>query len=87
MINSSGEEEQDESEDMEDEEAALADDLLDEVGDDTDADASLEGFGILPETDADEDEEAEEDEHGEGDDLEEDAEDVDFDRFDDVDEM
>jgi ribonuclease E len=72
-----------------DEDATLADDLLDEVsGDDAADDEELmEGFGILPEVDdADDDKDDEEDEDGE-ESLEEDAEDVDFDRFDDVDEM
>ena len=64
-----------------DDEATLDDDLLDEVsGDDVVADDDLmEGFGILPE----EEEKDEEEEES----LEEDAEDVDFDRFDDVDEL
>ncbi len=74
---------------LNDEDATLADDLLDEVGgDETVADDELmEGFGILPdEPETEEDEE--EDEDGDSDDeLEEDAEDVDFDRFDDFDEM
>jgi hypothetical protein len=71
-----------------DEDATLADDLLDEVGgDDAVADDDLmEGFGILPEVEVEEEEKDEEDEEGD-EALEEDAEDVDFDRFDDVDEM
>lgn len=73
-----------EPEEIGDDEATLADDLLDEVaGDDTEDDA-LEGFGILPiKEDADEEEDEEE-----GDaELEDDAEDVEFDAFDDIDEM
>jgi hypothetical protein len=71
-----------------DEDATLADDLLDEVsGDDTADDEDLmEGFGILPEADETEEDEDDEDEDAE-ESLEEDAEDVDFDRFDDIDEM
>ncbi len=73
----------------EDEDATLADDLLDDVGgDETDTEDDLmEGFGILPESDTDDEEEDDEDSLEEDEDLEEDAEDVDFDRFDDVDEM
>lgn len=72
-----------------DEEATLDDDLLDEVsGDDADADADLmEGFGILPEGEEEEEKENDDEEQESDDELEEDAEDVDFDRFDDVDEM
>lgn len=79
----------------EDEDAALADDILDEVEEDsTDiAEDDMEGFGHIEEvvekdkkedeTDEDEDEEdADRDAP-----LEEDAEDVDFDTFDDIDEM
>ncbi len=75
---------------MDDEDATLADDLLDEVGDEEDEiDPSLEGFGILPEAETkDEDEEEkDEDEISDEESLEEDAEEVDYDRFDDVDEM
>lgn len=79
----------DEVETPEDEEATLADDILDEVEEEV-ADVvepgDLEGFGLIAET-ADVEEVAE-DEKEEGDvPLEEDAEDVDFDTFDDVDEM
>jgi hypothetical protein len=72
-----------------DEEAALADDLLDEVGDDSAvADDDLEGFGLLSEDEVEEeDEEEEEDSEDEDASLDEDAEDVDFDTFDDIDEM
>jgi hypothetical protein len=81
--------EEEELETPEDEDAALADDVLDEVESGTDAvDAAeeIEGFGLIadPVDDEEEDEEKEE----EGDEaLEEDAEDVDFDTFDDIDEM
>jgi hypothetical protein len=73
-----------------DEDATLADDLLDEVSDDEVVadDELMEGFGILPEAAVEEDEEEEDKEGEDGDEpLEEDAEDVDFDRFDDVDEL
>jgi hypothetical protein len=72
-----------------DEDATLADDLLDEVGadDEDDTDPSLEGFGILPEPDEDDEEEDDEEKLEEDESLEDDAEEVDFDRFDDVDEM
>lgn len=69
-----------------DNEATLADDLLDEVSEDSRADDLLEGFGVTPnetEEEKDEDEESED----ETETLEDDAEDVDFDRFDDVDEL
>jgi hypothetical protein len=90
MLNANnGDEIEDEAELGDDDEATLADDLLDEVGaDDVETDDDLmEGFGILPTAEEEEDDK-EEDEELEGDEvLEEDAEDVDFDRFDDVDEM
>ena len=81
-----------EAEELGDDEATLADDLLDEVaGDDAEEEDELEGFGILPIKEEDDDEEEkEEDEEGdeEGDaELEDDAEDVEFDAFDDIDEM
>ncbi len=80
----------DEVETPEDEEATLADDILDEVEEEV-ADViepgNLEGFGLIAET-ADVEEVAEDEKEEEGDvPLEEDAEDVDFDTFDDVDEM
>ena len=80
----------DEVETPEDEEATLADDILDEVEEEV-ADViepgDLEGFGLIAET-ADVEEVAEDEKEEEGDvPLEEDAEDVDFDTFDDVDEM
>ncbi len=82
-------EEGDEAEEIHDEDATLADDLLDEVSaDDSDEDDAVEGFGILPETEEEDEDEEKEDELAETDDeLEDDAEDVDFDTFDDVDEM
>jgi hypothetical protein len=83
------EEATEEPDEMDDADATLADDLLDEVGADEveEEDDSMEGFGILPEKEEDEDEEEKEDEDGEDASLEDDAEDVDFDTFDDVDEM
>lgn len=77
-----------ENEEVNDEDATLADDLLDEVSSGSDSsDDLLEGFGVLPETTTDEKDggnEGNEDEETET--LEEDAEDVDYDRFDDIDE-
>ncbi len=73
----------------EDEDTALADDVLDEVESEVDEISipdEIEGFGIVTETE----EEEEEDDKGEeetDESLEEDAEDVDFDTFDDIDEM
>ncbi len=82
---------QDEEEELEagdDEEAALADDLLDEVGEDAvEGEEEIEGFGLLTEEDTKEEEEEKGDEEEEETPLDEDAEDVDFDTFDDVDEM
>lgn len=93
MINNfvkNNDEEVEEPDELNDEDATLADDLLDEVGaDEVEEDDSLEGFGILPEKEEDDDdEEKDEDELGEDDaSLEEDAEDVEFDTFDDIDEL
>ncbi len=80
--------EDEEPEAGEDEEAALADDLLDEVGEEAAlADEEIEGFGLLTEEDTKEEEEEKGEEDDEETPLDEDAEDVDFDTFDDVDEM
>ncbi|MFM2423849.1 MAG: hypothetical protein RLZZ70_236 [Candidatus Parcubacteria bacterium] len=90
MLNANHDEEiEEEAELGDDEEATLADDLLDEVGaDDVETDDDLmEGFGILPAAEEEEDDKEEEDDLDTEEVLEEDAEDVDFDRFDDVDEM
>lgn len=78
-----------EAEELNDDEATLADDLLDEVSGDDTADDLLEGFGVLPDTTADEEDEVEEKDDLDDDteSLEDDAEDVDFDLFDDVDEL
>lgn len=68
---------------------SLDDSILDEIADDDSAEAD-EGFGHLPETDTDDEEEDEKEEEDDDDDLleeEEDAEDVDYDTFDDIDEM
>ena len=71
-----------------DEEATLAEDLLDEVGDDAvPVEDEMEGFGLLTETEEKEEVEEKEDDDEEDAPLEEDAEDVDFDTFADVDEM
>lgn len=77
-----------EPEELNDEDATLADDLLDEVGaDEVEEDDVMEGFGILSEKEVTEDEEEkEEDEDGDAE-LEDDAEDVEFDAFDDIDEL
>ena len=77
---------EDELEDMDDEEASLGDDVLDEVAGEDEVDDSTEGFGLIDESD-DEDEEDDEEEDDAADELEDDAEDVDYDSFDDVDEM
>jgi len=79
---------EEELEDTNDEDASLGDDVLDEVAgeeqDDTDDDT--EGFGHIEEKDVKEPSE-EEDEEEDDTALEDDAEDVDYDSFDDVDEM
>lgn len=77
-----------EPEELNDEDATLADDLLDEVAaEEVEEDDVLEGFGILTEKEVSE-EEPEKDEDEEGDaELEDDAEDVEFDAFDDIDEL
>jgi hypothetical protein len=85
---SRNDDEVEEPEELNDEDATLADDLLDEVAaDDIEEDDVMEGFGILSEKEVAEDvEEKEDDEEGDAE-LEDDAEDVDFDTFDDVDEL
>lgn len=79
-----------EEEELDDAEATLADDLLDEVGEEEEDTADMEGFGLIDEAAVVEEEE-ETDESGEKVEdaaaLEEDAEEVDFDTFDDVDEL
>ncbi len=92
MINnfvSHNDDEVEEPEELSDDDATLADDLLDEVAgvEGEDEDDTLEGFGILPIKEEDDDEEEkEEDEDGDAE-LEDDAEDVEFDAFDDIDEL
>jgi len=77
---------EDELEDMDDEDASLGDDVLDEVAGEDEEDT--EGFGHIDETDVKEVSEEDDDEEEEDDaELEDDAEDVDYDSFDDVDEM
>jgi rRNA-processing protein EBP2 len=81
---------EDELEDIDDEDASLGDDVLDEVADEVDDVADEpEGFGHIDEKDVAEVPEKEDDEEEDEDEalLEEDAEDVDFDLFDDVDEL
>ncbi len=81
----------DDEEEVDEEDATLADDILDELAEDTEDedDPLAEGFGELPaeEEEAIEKASEEEDEDGDDESLEDDAEDVDFDTFDDVDEM
>lgn len=85
---SNNDDEVEEPVELDDEDATLADDLLDEVaGEDAEEDDAMEGFGILPIKEEDDDEEEKsEDEEGDAE-LEDDAEDVEFDTFDDVDEL
>lgn len=90
MINNFGrsDDEIEEPEELNDEDATLADDLLDEVAaDDIEEDEVMEGFGILSDKDVAEETEEKENEDEEDAELEDDAEDVDFDTFDDVDEL
>lgn len=90
MINNfaSADDETEELEELNDEDATLADDLLDEVAaDDIEEDDAMEGFGILSEKEVAEDVEEKEEDEEEDAELEDDAEDVDFDTFDDVDEL
>jgi len=79
---------EDELEDTDDEDASLGDDVLDEVAgeEEVDADDDTEGFGHIEEKDVKEPAEEEEEEE-DNTALEDDAEDVDYDSFDDVDEM
>lgn len=79
----------DEETEEEDGEVSLDDAILDEITEDEDdADVETEGFGLIDEKDVAEAEEEKKEEDEEAEDgLEEDAEDVDFDTFDDVDEM
>jgi hypothetical protein len=79
-----------EEDEMNDEDATLADDLLDEVGSEADAGEAdeMEGFGHLSD-DAVKEDEKEEPEKTDEDTapLEDDAGEVDYDKFDDVDEL
>ena len=80
-------EEEEEIDTPEDEESSLDDALLDEVSSDADTEADVvEGFGHISD-DIDKEEEEKEDEEEDVTELEEDAEDVDYDTFDDIDEM
>ena len=79
-----------EEEELEDDDAvSLADDILDEVdADDEELAEDMEGFGLLADDVAEEEEEETEEEDLDSDaSLEDDAEDVDYDSFDDIDEM
>ena len=78
-----------EEEELDDEAVSLDDDLLAEVVDeDEPVEDEVEGFGLIDETVEAEEEVSSEEEDTEGDvSLEDDAEDVDYDSFDDVDEM
>lgn len=78
------------AEELNDDEATLADDLLDEVSGDDTTDDLLEGFGVLPDSTSEEEEddvEEKDDLEDDAESLEDDAEDVDFDVFDDIDEL
>lgn len=83
--------EEEEVESPEDEDATLTDDVLDEVEGDVEDSADnteMEGFGLVSDEKEDGknfDEKEDEDESDEA--LEDEEEDVDFDTFDDVDEM
>ncbi len=92
MINnfvSHNDDEIEEPEELSDDDATLADDLLDEVAgvEVEEDDEALEGFGILPIKEEDDDEEEKEENEDEDAELEDDAEDVEFDAFDDIDEL
>ena len=81
---------EDELEDVDDEDASLGDDVLDEVAgeDESDDEDDTEGFGHIDDKVVKEVPESDDDEEEEDDaELEDDAEDVDYDSFDDVDEM
>ncbi len=83
----------DEEEEIDEEDASLDDDLLaelDPLDDEVEVDDLTEGFGEVPEEEEKAIEKASEktDDDDDGDEsLEEDAEDVDFDTFDDIDDM
>lgn len=93
FVNTGDEEEEVEEGEMGEEDASLDDDLLAELTpleDDEELDPLAEGFGEVPEEEEKAIEKASEkmDEDEDGDEsLEEDAEDVDFDTFDDIDDM
>ena len=73
-------------EETDDTEASLDDEVLAEIGDESEEETDeTEGFGLID--DDAEEEEAEEEESDDDDSLEDDAEDVDYDTFDDIDEM
>ena len=75
-----------EEEEVDEEAASLDDDLLSEVvGEDEVLDDEVEGFGLLEETDDKEEEKEEEEDLDADASLEDDAEDVEYDSFDDVD--
>jgi len=79
----------DEETEEEDGEVGLDDAILDEITEDEDEiPVETEGFGLIDEKDvAEVEEEKKDDEDDDEERLEEDAEDVDFDTFDDIDEM
>lgn len=91
FLNNDGDEEinEEELENPDDEEGTLDDDLLDEVGDETEEVGvdNVEGFGLIAEEEEEKETEEDDEDEEEEASLEEDAEDVDFDTFDDVDEM
>ena len=89
MMYINGDADTSEEEELDDEAVSLDDDLLAEVVDeDEPVEDEVEGFGLIDEAAEVAKAEEEEEEDTEGDtSLEEDAEDVDYDSFDDVDEL
>lgn len=89
MIYINGDDEINEEEELDEDAVSLDDDLLAEVADEDDVlEDEVEGFGLIDEAAEVEKAEEEEEEDAEGDaSLEDDAEDVDYDSFDDVDEF
>lgn len=83
---------EEDEEEVDDSDASLDDEVLAEIGSGEEAVETdeAEGFGIIEKTEEEDKEEAvveEEEEEEDNEELEDDAEDVDYDRFDDVDEM
>lgn len=90
MIYINGEDDLNEEEEADEDAVSLDDDLLAEVGVEEEEvlDDEVEGFGLIEEDAEAEEEPASDEEDVDGDvSLEDDAEDVEYDSFDDVDEM